>query len=75
MNNIILYTSLEPCPMCLARIIAASITFWWYVPPVWQEIGKNSTYQLADCPKPMQQLVSEILLTSKQLLDNKLKKE
>jgi cytosine deaminase len=58
-GGLILYTSLEPCPMCLARIITFGIKKVYYLapdpnggmvhlykslPPIWQEIARGKRY-------------------------------
>ena len=59
-----LVTSLEPCPMCLCRMIAAGVGTVYYVAPdvpggmvhlldrlpeTWQELAKGKIYAPADC--------------------------
>src|SRR5215470_9976032 len=59
-----LYTSLESCPMCLARLITSGVGTVKYLapdtqggmvhlmgnlPPVWQELAKRQTFPQANC--------------------------
>ena len=70
-----LVTSLEPCPMCLCRIIAAGVGTVYYVAPdtpggmvhlfdqlptSWQELAQGKTYAQADCSAELVTLASEV---------------
>lgn len=87
LKNLTLYTSLEPCPMCLCRIITSGVSKIFYIandikggmvhlhnqlPITWQEISKNRTFQKSDCSKELSKLSFQIYdLTS--YLDQQLK--
>jgi tRNA(adenine34) deaminase len=64
MGGLVLYTSLEPCPMCLTRIINAGLKKVLHaasdetggmakrisgLPPFWQNMAKGNIYQAANC--------------------------
>lgn len=64
MGGLILYTSLEPCPMCLTRIINTGLKKVLHaapdetggmaqrisgLPPFWQNMAKDNIYQAANC--------------------------
>ena len=70
-----LVTSLEPCPMCLCRLIAARVGTVYYVAPdvpggmvhlfhqlpdSWRELAKNQTYAQADCSDELVTLASAV---------------
>ena len=64
MEGLVLYSSLEPCPMCLARIINAGLKKTFFaapdssggmvqrlggLPPFWQGKAAGNTYAPAAC--------------------------
>jgi len=64
MGGLVLYTSVEPCPMCLTRIINTGIKKVLHatpdqtggmsqrmsgLPPFWQNMAKNNVYKAANC--------------------------
>jgi cytosine deaminase len=64
MDGLVLYTSVEPCPMCLARIINARLKKVYYaaadptggmaqrfqnLPPFWQELAAGGIFEPARC--------------------------
>lgn len=88
MEGLVLYTSLEPCPMCLARIINSGVQKVYYLapdpdrgmvhlfknlPPAWQEIAKGRSYGQAQCSPEMKDLANEIFKYSLKVSDEKLK--
>lgn len=83
-----LYTSLEPCPMCLARVITAGVGTVKYAcvdkdggmvsrilsfPPVWQEIASDRNFTQALISSELQKIASELFLSNVAQLDNILK--
>jgi tRNA(adenine34) deaminase len=63
-DGLVLYTSMEPCPMCLARIINIRLKKVYYaapdpsggmaqkiqsLPTFWQELGAGSSFEPARC--------------------------
>ncbi|MCX5812934.1 MAG: deaminase [Proteobacteria bacterium] len=64
MAGLVLYTSVEPCPMCLTRIINTGLKKVLHaapdetggmaqrisgLPPFWQDMTKGNVYQAANC--------------------------
>ncbi len=74
-SNLKLYSSLEPCPMCLARIINSGITEIFYIaedkqgggvdflkvmPPIWQKLGANLKIRKMELPKEFEELAHNL---------------
>lgn len=83
-----LYTSLEPCPMCLARVITAGVGTVKFAcvdteggmvsrlslfPPVWQEIANDRKFTQAIIADELQTIAKELFLSNVNQLDNQLK--
>jgi cytosine deaminase len=71
------YTSLEPCPMCLTRLISAGINKVFYVssdsiggmvnaisllPPLWKELSEPQIFTKAHCSTELSNAATEIML-------------
>jgi cytosine deaminase len=84
-----LYTSLEPCPMCLARILTAGIPEVYYaaedieggmahlkerMPKVWVEMMKDRHIAEADCSQRLIAISELLVQMNRDALDEKLKK-
>jgi tRNA(adenine34) deaminase len=82
--NLMLYTTLEPCPMCLSRILTSGIPNVRYsapnpsggmvylmdnLPPVWKEIAKGDTFTVANCSPDLQKISDNLFQISKEELD------
>ncbi|MGE5329632.1 MAG: nucleoside deaminase [Deltaproteobacteria bacterium] len=82
LQDMILITSLESCPMCLCRLITAGVPEVYHVaddeiggmvhlmhqlPPVWQEIAKGRIYKKADCSPELSEIGLQIFLKTKYL--------
>ena len=89
-EGLVLYTSLEPCPMCLARIITAGVQKVYYLasdpyggmvhlfknlPPIWQKIAEGRIYEPAQCSPELKDIANEVFKYSSEMLDERLKKE
>jgi cytosine deaminase len=89
LKNFTLFTSLESCPMCLCRIITAGVMKVYHIaddtgggmvhlhhqlPPIWQEISKQRTFEKADCSEELSDISLQVFLLTADL-DNKLKNE
>jgi len=82
-----LYTSLEPCPMCLARLIISGIGTIKYaavdltggmvhvikkLPEVWLQLASRQTFIKADCSVKLSETAKEIFLLNADELNRKL---
>ena len=87
-EKLVLYTSLEPGPMGLTRMITSGIRKCFYLAPdpqagmvhsmgnlpsLWQEIAKGREYRQAECSPELINYANEIFLYSREFLDKKLK--
>ncbi|MCI4666246.1 MAG: nucleoside deaminase [Neomegalonema sp.] len=83
-----LYTSLEPCPMCLARFIASRVSALKFVawdegggmvsrlehmPPVWRDIAAGRVIAPADCGEELRSIALAIFELRARRLDASLK--
>ena len=72
-----LFTSLEPCPMCLTRLITAGLGRVYHaapdtesgmvsrldqLTPVWVDLAKDQEFSAADCSPELGELVLEVFL-------------
>jgi cytosine deaminase len=79
MKGFILYTSLEPCPMCFARLITSGVSRVYYaspdehggmvqrlqhMPPAWTELAKRQKFGPARCSPALSDLALQIFLTT-----------
>lgn len=79
-GNLILVTSVEPCPMCLTRIINSGIKTVLYVtadqaggmatrldqlPPFWREFAADRDFRQADCSPELVRMAHELFHYSK----------
>ena len=86
-SNLELITTLEPCPMCTSRIISSKLTNITFMsddpeggmasrlvdmPPVWQEIAKDTHFQKSAIPNELVSFASEVFESSRDYLDKKL---
>jgi len=87
-HDLILYTSLEPCPMCLTRIINSGITTVYFtvedkiggmvtknnfLPEIWQELYKDKIIQKADCSSLLSDIAWEVFCINQSILNKKIK--
>ena len=83
-----LYTSLEPCPMCLIRLLTSGIGFVKYVafdptggmlhmadnlPEEWIELLSEREYIKAKCSKLLEKLATEICMINMDYLNDKIR--
>lgn len=74
-DGLVLYSSLEPCPMCLTRIINAGIRKLYYVapdpvggmvhrledlPPFWREQARGRDFAPARCSPALREFATEL---------------
>lgn len=77
MEGYTLYTSLESCPMCMARLITSGVETVLYaaadptggmvhlmnnLPPVWIQLAKRQTWGVANCAPYLAQAANEIFM-------------
>jgi cytosine deaminase len=75
MKGLILYTSMEPCPMCLSRIINARLAKTFYaapdpsggmahklkdLPAFWQELASGHVYEPASCSPELTAIAKDL---------------
>jgi len=84
-ENYTLYTSLEPCPMCLIRLITSDINTVLHaasdimggmvhkmqnVPPFWMELYNGKVFSQANCSQELINAANDIfLINANELLD------
>lgn len=89
-KNLVLVTSVEPCPMCLIRIINAGIKTVLYVvedkeggmvtrldnlPPFWKEFAADREFRPADCSRELRQIAIDLFnFSSRSFAKNRVKK-
>lgn len=74
-ENLVLISSVEPCPMCLTRIINSGIKKMYYVvpdeeggmvtrmdrlPPFWKKRAEKCDYRQAKCSPEIQQIAKDL---------------
>ena len=79
MKGFILYTSLEPCPMCFARLITSGVRKVYFasadehggmvhkleqMPPAWIELANRQKFAKAQCSPELSDLAFRIFLTT-----------
>jgi cytosine deaminase len=89
MEDFILYTSLEPCPMCFARLITSGVRRVYYasaddhggmvhkleqMPPAWIELAERQEFAKARCSPQLSGLALQIFLTTADENNRKLQK-
>ncbi|SHJ72559.1 cytosine deaminase [Desulfatibacillum alkenivorans DSM 16219] len=82
-----IYSSLEPCPMCLTRLIIAGVGRVVYVaddeyggmvhlidllPKIWQDLRKTGVYTSLECCQNIKNLSSDIFAYNRERLDSTL---
>lgn len=74
-GELTLYSSLEPCPMCMVRLVTAGVGKVLYLardelwgmtedrdrlPPVWKDLAEGKVFGKADCSKELLEISFEI---------------
>jgi len=87
LKNYTLFTSLESCPMCMARLISSGVKTILHVSPddrggmvhkmqdlpeVWPEIARRQIFDQAKCSKDLIDAALQIFLLNVDALDNQL---
>jgi cytosine deaminase len=88
MDGYTLYTSLESCPMCLARLITSGIDRVLHVapdkdagmahkmrdlPPIWIDLAKERIFKQAKCTQKIIEAAFQIFLLNSNVLNEKLR--
>lgn len=83
----ILYTSLEPCPMCLVRLSASAVGRVWFaapdeaggmvsrgdrLPPFWQDLARPKSFGQARCSAELIDLATRLFRLNLQALMERL---
>lgn len=87
MRDLILYTSLEPCPMCFSRLITSGVRKIYYaacdeeggmvtrkefMPPVWKVLADRQKFEKAVCSQELSDLALQIFQITAQENNKKL---
>ena len=88
-KNLVLVTSVEPCPMCLTRIINSGMKPVLYVvedreggmatrldnlPPFWREFASDREFRSADCSAELRQIAMDLFhFSSRSFAKNRVK--
>lgn len=87
LKGFILFSSLEPCPMCFARLIVSGIKKVYYaaidknggmvhrledMPPEWKEWAQRQEFALAQCSSELRDIALQIFLSTVNETDRKL---
>ncbi len=88
-SNLVLVSSMEPCPMCLTRIINSGIKTVLYVeedpqggmatrigqlPPFWREFASDRTFRRADCSPDLRSIANDLFnLSNRDFAKNRTK--
>ena len=87
LKEFILFSSLEPCPMCFARLITSGVKKVYYaaidknggmvhrsedMPPEWKELAQRQEFALAQCSPELRDIALQIFLSTVNENDRKL---
>ncbi|MBM3235958.1 nucleoside deaminase [Candidatus Poribacteria bacterium] len=87
LKGFILFSSLEPCPMCFVRLIISGVKKVYYaaidqnggmvhrleyVPPEWKELAQRQEFALAQCSSELRDIALKIFLSTVNENDKKL---
>ena len=87
MRDYTLVSSLEPCPMCLSRLLIAGVQTIKYLaaddwggmvtrrqalPPAWERLAEGRSFILADVSEELRQIASDLFLLNLDRLRHKL---
>jgi len=79
-DGLVLYSSMEPCPMCLTRILNAGLKKTYYaaadptggmvrnissLPPFWRDLAEGRTYAPADCSPELSEIATRLFTLSR----------
>lgn len=87
MRGFVLFTSVEPCPMCFLRLIISGVEKVYYatvdkdggmvqrfeyIPPEWKELASRQEFALAQCSPELSDIALQIFLATVGENDKKL---
>ncbi|MFA5056193.1 MAG: nucleoside deaminase [Dehalococcoidia bacterium] len=88
MGGYTLFSSIEPCPMCLGRLITSGVGKVYYaaidqdggmanrlayMPPEWRELAERQDYRLADCSPELSEIALKVFMETVEKNDSKLR--
>jgi cytosine deaminase len=88
MNVYTLFSSLEPCPMCLGRLITSGVRKVYYaaidqeggmanrlayMPSEWRELAERQDFRLADCSPELSEIALRVFMSTVETNDNRLR--
>jgi tRNA(adenine34) deaminase len=88
MGGYTLFSSLEPCPMCLGRLITSGIGKVYYaaidqeggmanrldyMPPEWKELAERQEFVLAECSPELSEIALRVFMETVEKNDNRLR--
>ena len=88
MNGYTLFSSLEPCPMCLGRLITSGVREVYYaaldrdggmanslgyLPNGWKELAQRQDFGLADCSPELSEIALRVFMETVEKNDNRLR--
>jgi tRNA(adenine34) deaminase len=88
MGGYTLFTSLEPCPMCLCRLITSGVRKVYYaaidqeggmanslgyLPNEWKELAERQDFGLADCSPELSEIASQVFMETVEKNDDRLR--
>ena len=88
MSGYTLFSSLEPCPMCLGRLITSGVRKVYYavidqeggmanrlayMPAEWRELADRQDFRLADCSPELSEIALQVFMETVEKNDNRLR--
>jgi tRNA(adenine34) deaminase len=88
MDSYTLFSSLEPCPMCLGRLITSGVRKVYYaaidqdggmanrlayMPSEWRGLAERQDFRLADCSPELSEIALQVFMSTVEANDNRLR--
>jgi cytosine deaminase len=88
MGGYTLFSSLEPCPMCLGRLITSGVRKVYYaaidqdggmanrlayMPSEWRELAERQEFALAECSSELSEIALQVFMETVEKNDNRLR--
>ena len=89
MNSYMLFSSIEPCPMCLGRLITSGVRKVYYaaidqeggmanrlayMPSEWRELAERQDFRLADCSPELSEIALRVFMETVEKNDSRLRR-